>query len=112
MIKTGDIVTYKADDNGVYTLKAAKNTKSVSSSTSFEIKKNTSAITTGGDPATIYSNSKTVFVVKEGNDYKVYTGTTNAPSMKAASGDNQKISATWFCKSGSSVATLIFVFPE
>ena len=107
---TGKIVTYKINDNNDYVLRAVSTTKDITDSTSFALTKGTAAITTGATPATLYANSKTVFIVKtmSGNDevYKAYTGIANVPSITADG--THKVTAHYYIKSGS-IVTMMYI---
>ncbi len=107
---TGKIVTYKINDNNDYVLRAVSTTKDIKDSTSFALTKGTAAITTGATPATLYANSKTVFIVKtkSGNDevYKAYTGIANVPSITADG--THKVTAHYYIKSGS-IVTMMYI---
>ena len=131
------IVTYKVNDNGEYTLKALPTTKTTSSvnDATFKMDNNKAGIVT--DEGTFYANSASVFVVSDTDDYKAtsasftlsngtsvtkqcydiddftaYTGIKNAPSVKVGTAtSNQKVDAYWYCKSNSMV-TVMFVMPQ
>ena len=121
-----DIVTYKVNADGEYTLKALPTEKLVSAESTGDEKNDT--ITTNKTlsmennkaglkiDGTIYTaNSASVFVVADAgstDDFTAYTGVKNAPSIdttKAA-----KLSETAdtyaYCKSGKMI-TVMFVFP-
>ena len=125
MVKN-DIVTYKVNADGEYTLKALPTEKLVSAESTGDEKNDT--ITTNKTlsmennkaglkiDGTIYTaNSASVFVVADAgstDDFTAYTGVKNAPSIdttKAA-----KLSETAdtyaYCKSGKMI-TVMFVFP-
>ena len=107
---TGKIVTYKINDNKDYVLRAVSTTKDITDSTSFALTKGTAAIATGKTPATLYANSKTVFIVKtmSGSDevYKAYTGIANVPSITADG--THKVTAHYYIKSGS-IVTMMYI---
>ena len=131
------IVTYKVNDNGEYSLKAlpTAKTKSSEDDSSFKMDNNKAGIVT--DEGTFYANSASVFVVSDTDDYKAtsasftlsngttvskqcydiddftaYTGIKNAPSVKVGTAtSNQKVDAYWYCKSNSMV-TVMFVMPQ
>ena len=121
-----DIVTYKVNADGEYTLKALPTEKLVSAESLGDEKNDT--ITTNKtlsmennkaglkiDGTTYTANSASVFVVADAgstDDFTAYTGVKNAPSIdttKAA-----KLSETAdtyaYCKSGKMI-TVMFVFP-
>ena len=107
---TGKIVTYKINDNKDYVLRAVSTTQNITDSTSFALTKGTAAIATGKTPATLYANSKTVFIVKtmSGSDevYKAYTGIANVPSITADG--THKVTAHYYIKSGS-IVTMMYI---
>ena len=131
------IVTYKVNDNGEYTLKALPTTKTTSSvnDATFKMDNNKAGIVTA--KGTFYANSASVFVVSDTDDYKAtsasftlsspttvtkqcydiddftaYTGIKNAPSVKVGTtGTNDNVDAYWYCKSNSMV-TVMFVMPQ
>lgn len=131
------IVTYKVNDNGEYTLKALPTTKTTSSvnDATFKMDNNKAGIVTAQGP--FYANSASVFVVSDTDDYKAtsasftlsgpttvtkqcydiddftaYTGIKNAPSVKVGTtGTNDNVDAYWYCKSNSMV-TVMFIMPQ
>lgn len=131
------IVTYKVNDDGEYTLKAlpTAKTKSSENDTSFKMDNNKAGIVTAQGP--FYANSASVFVVSDTDDYKTtsasftlsgpttvtkqcydiddftaYTGIKNAPSVKVGTtGTNDNVDAYWYCKSNSMV-TVMFIMPQ
>ena len=131
------IVTYKVNDDGEYTLKAlpTAKTKSSENDTSFKMDNNKAGIVTAQGP--FYANSASVFVVSDTADYKAtatsftlrdgtpvskncydiddftaYTGIKNAPSVKVGTtGTNDNVDAYWYCKSNSMV-TVMFIMPQ
>ena len=107
---TGKIVTYKINDNKDYVLRAVSTTQNITDSEDFALTKGTAAIATGKTPATLYANSKTVFIVKtmSGSDevYKAYTGIANVPSITADS--THKVTAHYYIKSGS-IVTMMYI---
>ena len=131
------IVTYKVNDDGEYTLKALPTTKTTSSvnDATFKMDNNKAGIVTA--KGTFYANSASVFVVSDTDDYKTtsasftlsgpttvtkqcydiddftaYTGIKNAPSVKVGTtGTNDNVDAYWYCKSNSMV-TVMFIMPQ
>ena len=102
-IADGEIVTISVNKDGEYKLKAVSGDVELHTDSSFTVRKNKAAVTTA--EGTKYADSKTVFVVKDGtNDYKVYTGIKNAPSITAASGNK----VAYYCKDGD-VLSIVFV---
>ncbi len=118
-----DIVTYKVNADGEYTLKALPTEKLVSAESSMSgqtltneplsMENNKAGLKING--TTYTANSASVFVVADAgstDDFTAYTGVKNAPSIdttKAA-----KLSETAdtyaYCKSGKMI-TVMFVFP-
>ena len=125
MVKN-DIVTYKVNADGEYTLKALPTEKLVSAESTGDEKNDT--ITTNKtlsmennkaglkiDGTTYTANSASVFVVADAgstDDFTAYTGVKNAPSINTTKA--AKLSETAdtyaYCKSGKMI-TVMFVFP-
>ena len=130
------IVTYKVNDDGEYTLKALPTTKTTSSvnDATFKMDNNKAGIVTA--KGTFYANSASVFVVSDTDDYKAtsasftlsngtpvtkqcydiddftaYTGIKNAPSVKTLNASGKNVDAYWYCKSNSMV-TVMFIMPQ
>ena len=121
-----DIVTYKVNADGEYTLKALPTEKLVSAESTGDAKADT--ITTNKtlsmennkaglkiDGTTYTANSASVFVVADAgstDDFTAYTGVKNAPSINTTKA--AKLSETAdtyaYCKSGKMI-TVMFVFP-
>ena len=121
-----DIVTYKVNADGEYTLKALPTEKLVSAESLGDEKNDT--ITTNKtlsmennkaglkiDGTTYTANSASVFVVADAgstDDFTAYTGVKNAPSINTTKA--AKLSETAdtyaYCKSGKMI-TVMFVFP-
>ena len=101
----GYIVEYSKNSKDIYTIKTAS-TSGLAENKKVEINKGESAMTL--DTETVYANSKTVFLVQTGTGskatYKSYTGYANAPDLKDNSGN-----FVYYCKSGSTVATMVFI---
>ena len=77
-MRPGDIVRYKVV-NGEYKLIAVKTAnQKQSTSANFAIN---NKVVTGSNFTGINTDSKTVFVVNKSNDYTVYTGIKNAPTV-------------------------------
>ena len=119
-IANGTIVTYRVDEDGDYTLKAVKET--LTSETGTTVGKynsknddfsmaNDKATVTLYDGKTVTTNSSTVFVVYNdtSDDYTVYTGIKNAPSITATS--SAYVESYAYCKSGK-MATIMFIFVQ
>ena len=119
-IKNGTIVTYRVDEDGDYTLKAVKQTLTSETGTTvgnYNSKNddfsmaNDKATVTLYDGKTVTTNSSTVFVVYNdtSDDYTVYTGIKNAPSISATS--SAYVESYAYCKSGK-MATIMFIFVQ
>ena len=121
-IDNGTIVTYRVDEDGDYTLKAVKATLTseniptdtdigdyTSNNTDFSME-NDKATVTLYSGKTVTTNSSTVFVVYNdtSDDYTVYTGIKNAPSID---GSTTKVESYAYCKSGK-MATIMFIFVQ
>ena len=93
-----DVVRYSVNSDNEY--KLTKTTgKSLVTSADFSIK-NKKVVNFGADV-----DSKTIFVVENGDNYDVYTGIKNAPNVSAPK--NGKVSAYAYVKDG--VAKVIFI---
>ncbi|MFR8290502.1 MAG: S-layer homology domain-containing protein [Dysosmobacter welbionis] len=127
-ITNATIVTYRVDEDGDYTLKPVDSKKVYGTDSNNEVNfgDGSSAYTDGvtdfsmiNDKAgitltrgtTVTSNSSTVFVVYDdsNDDYSVYTGIKNAPTISASS--KAKVEAFAYCKSGK-MATVMFIFVQ
>ena len=124
-IANATIVTYRVDEDGDYTLKPVDSKKVSKTDTDSEVNfgsnyndgstnfsmTNDKASIDLTDKKAVTSNSKTVFVVYDdtNDDYNVYTGIKNAPTIKATS--NKKVEAFAYCKSGK-MATVMFIFVQ
>ena len=121
-LKAPVIVTYKVDDDGVYTLKAVDTAKAYYNDEDDDLVMTNDkagitiaqATINGTSTPTVTANSATQFVVadrsKDGtfDDYTAYTGIKSAPSIDATSG---KAGVYFYCKSGKMV-TVMFVLPN
>ena len=102
-VSGGDIVTFTANDDGTYKLKAVTGDVRLAADGTFTMTKNKAAVTTTA--GTKYADSKTVFIVKDGtNDYKAYTGIKNAPSVATDAGNQ----VAYYCKDGD-VLSIVYV---
>ena len=129
-IPNGSIVTYRADEDGDYTLKAVKQTLSSediynsnenqrdktigdydSANKDFSME-NDKATVTLYNGKTVTTNSSTVFVVynDSSDDYTVYTGIKNAPSINKDT-TKSNVESYAYCKSGK-MATIMFIFVQ
>ena len=122
-IARGTIVTYKVNSDGEYKLKAVKDANSAKKGT-FEANGTVTTIRIGfrltndkaritlntADDDYVYANSKTVFVVydKANDDYTVYTGIKDAPTIDPSK-DSSSVAYSYYCKS-SNMATIIYIF--
>ena len=107
-VAVGQIVTYAYDEaDQEVTLYATGNTMVANNAkTGFELTNSTAAVKIADD-ATVYANSKTVFVVKDSNgDYTVYTGIKAVPTIKA---NNNKLNVAYYCKDAGDMATVMFI---
>ena len=116
-------MTYKVNSDGEYKLKAVKDANSAKKGT-FEANGTVTTISTGfrltndkaritlntADDDYVYANSKTVFVVydKANDDYTVYTGIKDAPTIDPSK-DSSSVAYSYYCKS-SNMATIIYIF--
>ena len=116
-VKQYDIVTYKVD-NGVYTLKAVPAAKQHSAAGlgagEFELINDKAGVKlekAGITNDTLYTNSKTTFVVKDLNEDEInaYTGVKNAPTVKTTA--TVKAAVYAYTKSGS-MTTIMFVLAD
>ena len=109
-----DIVTYKVNDDGEYTLKALDSKKIVTGEEKTLVMENNKA----GikiDGTTYTANSASTFVVADAgstDDFTAYVGIKSAPSINTsgATGKDDKASTYAYCKSGKMI-TVMFVFP-
>ena len=115
-----DIVTYKADSNNVYTLKALDgDVYKANVGSAFKMTNDKAGLTvpknsndTNG--VTKYANSASVFVVRntdDVDDWTSYTGIKTAPSITTEDADNKDASVAYYCKSGNMI-TVMFVLTE
>ena len=121
------IVTYRVDEDGVYTLRAvARGTGSVyvAGDEDFTMTNDKAGIEKVGQPIgnnkVVTANSASTFVVRDPSntavktdlgDWTAYTGIKNAPSITATSTTDQQVDVYYYCKSGSMV-TVMFIVPE
>ena len=134
-IAAGTIVTYRVDEDGEYTLRPVAETKASytadSSVFSMENDKAGIKVDTFEDKKpgtqTVTANSATTFVVRDpsnlglsssAEDWTVYTGIKNAPTIAAGVGNNdgsvdagEHVDVYYYCKSGNMV-TVMFILPE
>ena len=118
-----DIVTYKVNADGEYTLKALPTEKLVSAESSMSgqtlaneplsMENNKAGLKING--MTYTANSASVFVVADAgstDDFTAYTGVKNAPSINTTKAAKLSETANTYayCKSGKMI-TVMFVFP-
>lgn len=111
----GDIVTYKVDaDKDVKLSKTSTSGKTLGlgyfeDDGDFIMENGKAAIQVNGTKNAVYANSKTVFVIYDGDDYKVYTGINNAPTVKSDSDTKQgTVGFTGYCKTNG-MLTIAFI---
>ena len=96
------IVSYTKDSKDVYTL-ADKSSAAASSDNNLSIETGKAAMTIHG--ATVYANSKTVFQVKDGDDYVIYTGIQNVPNIS----DDNSTTKTVVFKDSANLAKVVYI---
>ena len=96
------IVAYTKDSDNVYTL-ADKSSAAASSDNNLNIETGKAAMTIKG--ATVYANSQTIFQVKDGDDYVIYTGIQNVPNIS----DDNSTTKTVVFKSSSNMAKVVYI---
>ena len=96
------IVAYTKDSDNVYTL-ADKSSAAASSDNNLNIETGKAAMTING--ATVYANSQTIFQVKDGDDYVIYTGIQNVPNIS----DDNSTTKTVVFKSSSNMAKVVYI---
>ena len=127
------IVTYRVDENNVYTLRAVATEQDTNpaswnvtekdyDSTGFDMVNDRAGITidTGN---VVRANSATTFVVRDPDnndnsdavsvkpDWTAYTGIKNAPTIQTNSDANNDVNVYWYCKN-SNMATIMFIVPD
>ena len=111
------IVTYKVNDDGEYTLKALDTAKTFAETdnTTFKMENDKAGIivkTVGSTDTVVTANSASQFVVRstdDTDDYTAYTGIKNAPSITAGTVANKAdVDVYYYCKSGKMV-TVMFI---
>lgn len=96
------IVSYTKDSDNVYTL-ADKSSAAASSDSNLSIETGKAAMTING--ATVYANSQTVFQVKDGDDYVIYTGIQNVPNIS----DDDSTTKTVVFKDSANMAKVVYI---
>ena len=124
-LKTPVIVTYRVDEDGVYSLRAVDTDKASYTQNSDDlvltndkagIKVNDFGLNTSPTATTtVNANSATVFVVADpgsDEDFTAYVGIKNAPSITTVggSGDDNTADVYYYCKSGK-MTTAMFILP-
>ena len=133
-IKDGTIVTYRVDEDGEYTLRPVAETKAsyTEDSEIFSMENDRAGIKAndfGRDKSgtqIVTANSATTFVVRDPSsaglsaeeDWTVYTGIKNAPTIAAGVGNNdgnvdanEHVGVYYYCRTGKMV-TVMFILPE
>ena len=113
--KAGMIVTYKVDeDKEVKLSKTSTSGQTVglgyfADDGDFIMENGKAAIQVNNTKNAVYANSKTVFVIYDGDDYKVYTGINNAPTVMSDDGSTQgTVGFTGYCKTNG-MLTIAFI---
>ena len=102
-VEAGDIVRYSVESDGDYKLTALKDgAQKNSGAEKFYI--NNKTLT--GLESGIYADSKTIFVVENGDDFDVYTGIKNAPTV---TGKTSGKGATAYAYQSDKAIKVIFV---
>ena len=107
----GQIVEFTKNSKDVYKLteKGVKKT-ALNDKETISIETGKAALTLGG-AATIYADSKTIFLTDDGDDnYKAYTGYDAVPNLEGTYSKTTSANAAYayYCESGS-VATVVYV---
>lgn len=102
-VEAGDIVRYSVESDGDYKLTALKDgAQKNSGAKQFYIDNKTLT----GLESGIYAGSKTIFVVENGDDFDVYTGIKNAPTV---TGKTSGTGATAYAYQSDKAIKVIFV---
>ena len=96
------IVSYTKDSDNVYSL-ADKSGAAASSDSDLSIETGKAAMTING--ATVYANSQTVFQVKDGDSYVIYTGIQNVPNISDDDSTTQSVVFT----DSSNMAKVVYI---
>ena len=111
------IVTFKVNDDGEYTLKKLDSTKTgeVKAAENFSMENDKAGITLTTSPKKVVTaNSASVFVVRDTDDtddYTAYTGIKNAPSITAGTVANKAdVDVYYYCK--NSMVTVMFIMTK
>ena len=112
----GKWVTYTVDDDDVYTLNAKTTVTQVDSAAINQIKITNGTASfevnaTGKTAETYYANSNTVFIVytKDSDEYTVYTGIANVPSIKTSAGAAATAQSVALTASSSDMAKYVYI---
>ena len=108
-----EIVTYKVDDDGVYTLKKVGSTKHKPDQ-AFVMTNDKAGIQINGVAGAVTANSASTFVVAEpgkDDDFTAYTGIKNAPSITTSTATDKGANVYYYCRNGKMV-TIMFILPE
>ncbi len=104
---TNDIYRYSVNSDGTYKITALTTVDGAINSGVDQVKKGNPDLTRSTNVGTAYTaDSKTIFVIKNGDNYDVYTGISNVASL----GDTAAPAFTsyTYCKTGT-VATIVYV---
>ena len=124
------IVTYRVDEDGVYTLRAVATKQStdwnvteraVNDKNFSMVNDKAGIVNVGAGDKTVLANSATTFVVADKPDvsslkldtdldWTAYTGIKNAPTV-TAKGTDAGVNVYWYSKSGD-MATIMFIMPN
>lgn len=96
------IVSYTKDSDNVYTL-SDKSSAAASSDSNLSIETGKAAMTING--STVYANSQTVFQVKDGDNYVIYTGIQNVPNIS----DDNSTTKTVVFKDSANMAKVVYI---
>ena len=96
------IVSYTKDSDNLYTL-VDKSGAAVASDSDLSIETGKAAMTING--TTVYANNKTVFQVKDGDKYVIYTGIQNVPNIS----DDDSTTQTVVYKDASNLAKVVYI---
>ncbi len=111
-MRENDIVTYKVDEDGDYTLKALSgDVYDADADGNFSLKNDRAGIT-GLTAGTKNANSATVFVVRDpddADDWTAYTGIKNAPTIKGHTDSDKEIDVAYYAKGDSSMIKVMFI---
>ena len=107
------IVQYSVNSKDVYKLEVMKNgdktEAKISDEANVEINSGKAAMTLG-EGNTYYADSKTIFLVDDGDkNYSAYVGYDEVPTLKGTAAEDESKYAV-YCEGNSKVATVVYVF--